>query len=82
MVTWLRPNAPSLGAQGPLRFGAPQLSPLLQSMLMGLFGALKLPGSSENAYVMRAILRVSSVAAETMAYAAACRTADHRVGGL
>ena len=35
--------------------------------LAGLFGALKLAGSSENAYVMRAILRVTSVAGEGMA---------------
>ena len=61
------------GALGPLRFGAPQLAPLLQTMLTGLFGALKLPGSAENAYVMRAILRVTSVAADGMApYAPTC----------
>ena len=60
-------------AQGPLRFGAPQLTPMLQGLLTGLFGALKLPGSSENAYVMRAILRVTSVAGEGMApYAPTC----------
>ena len=32
----------------PLRFGADQLAPLLQNLLTALFGALKLPGSSEN----------------------------------
>lgn len=58
---------------GQLRFGAAQLTPMLQPLLTGLFGALKLPGSSENAYVMRAILRVSSVAGDGMApYAPTC----------
>lgn len=65
--------AAATGAVAPLRFGAPLLAPMLQSVLTGLFGALKLPGSSENAYVMRAILRVTSVAADGMApYASTC----------
>ena len=63
-------EAPPLGApagsSGALRFGAPQLAPLLQPLLQGLFGALKLPGSAENAYVMRAILRIAVVAGEHM----------------
>jgi len=69
-----REGVPAAGAAaGPLRFGSAQLSPLLQPMLTGLFGALKLGGSSENAYVMRAILRVTSVAADAMApYAPTC----------
>lgn len=57
----------------PLRFGAAALSNYLQPALTGLFGALKLGGSEENAYVMRAILRVTVVAAEGMApYANVC----------
>lgn len=61
------------GPAPPLRFGAAQLVPLLQPLLTGLFGALKLAGSAENAYVMRAILRVCHVSAEGMGpYAQTC----------
>lgn len=64
---------PGAAANAPLRFGPEQLAPFLQSLLTGLFGALKLPGSSENAYVMKAIMRVTVVAAEGMApYASVC----------
>ena len=49
------------------RLGAEQLEPMLQQLLTGLFGALKSRGSEENAYVMRAIMRVTVVAAERMA---------------
>ena len=62
----VREAPPATGGLGPLRFGAERLTPLLQTLLTSLFGALKLPGSQENAYVMRAILRVSSVAGEGM----------------
>ena len=57
----------------PLRFGAPQLTPLLQPLLTALFGVLKTQASTENAYVMRAVMRVTVVAAEGMApYANVC----------
>ena len=60
------PAGTPAGTPPPLRFGAAQLTPLLQPLLQGLFGALKLAGSTENAYVMRAILRVAVVAGEQM----------------
>ena len=66
-------EASPAGGQGPLRYGADKLVPQLSTLLTSLFGALKLSGSNENAYVMRAILRVSSVAGEGMApYASTC----------
>ena len=54
-------------AAAPLRFGAAQLTPLLQPLLTSLFGVLKTDASKENAYVMRAVMRVTVVAAEGMA---------------
>jgi exportin-2 (importin alpha re-exporter) len=60
-------------ADGSHRFGAAQLAPLLQPVLTGLFATLKLSASAENQYVMRAIMRVTAVAAEGMApYASVC----------
>ena len=60
-------------AAAPLRFGAAQLTPLLQPLLTSLFGVLKTDASKENAYVMRAVMRVTVVAAEGMApYANVC----------
>ena len=50
----------------PLRFGKAALVPLLQPVLTGLFGALKMAGSVENAYVMRTILKVAVVADDGM----------------
>jgi len=56
-----------------LRFSPERLAPFVQPLLTGLFGALKLPGSSENAYVMRAIMRVTVISAEGMTpYASVC----------
>jgi len=45
---------------GQPRFNPDELSPLLQSMLENLFGALSMPDSEENEYVMKAIMRVVS----------------------
>ena len=59
--------AGSPAAAAPLRFGAAQLTPLLQPLLTSLFGVLKTEASKENAYVMRAVMRVTVVAAEGMA---------------
>ena len=59
--------AGSPAAAAPLRFGAAQLTPLLQPLLTALFGVLKTEASKENAYVMRAVMRVTVVAAEGMA---------------
>ena len=59
------PGGAATGAT-PLRFGAEKLAPHLQALLGSLFGALKLSGSNENAYVMRAILRVCAVAGDAM----------------
>ena len=60
------PAGATAAASAPLRFGADKLAPHLQPLLGSLFGALKLSGSAENAYVMRAILRVCAVAGEGM----------------
>ena len=65
--------AAAAAAAAPLRFGAAQLTPLLQPLLTSLFGVLKTEASKENAYVMRAVMRVTVVAAEGMApYANVC----------
>lgn len=64
------------------RLGAEQLEPMLQQLLTGLFGALKSRGSEENAYVMRAIMRVTVVAAERMApFANVCIDALNNILG-
>jgi exportin-2 (importin alpha re-exporter) len=46
---------------GALRFTAADLVPLREGLLGGLFGALTLPESGENDYVMKALMRVLSV---------------------
>jgi exportin-2 (importin alpha re-exporter) len=44
------------------RYTGSDLTPFLQPLFINLFGALKLPESQENAYVMRCIMRVLSIA--------------------
>ncbi|XP_073388000.1 exportin-2 [Physcomitrium patens] len=44
------------------RYSAADLTPFLQSLFANLFGALKLVDSQENAYVMKCIMRVLSIA--------------------
>lgn len=44
------------------RYTAADLAGFLQPLFANLFGALKLPESQENAYVMRCIMRVLSIA--------------------
>merc|ERR1712070_377433 len=60
-------------ATGGKCFGMMQLVPLLEPLLTKLFALLSVPGSEENQYVMRAIMRVTVVAGEAMApYASVC----------
>eukprot|EP00096_Caligus_rogercresseyi_P000645 TRINITY_DN11117_c0_g1_i1.p1 TRINITY_DN11117_c0_g1~~TRINITY_DN11117_c0_g1_i1.p1 ORF type:complete len:974 (-),score=386.32 TRINITY_DN11117_c0_g1_i1:7-2928(-) len=43
-----------------------ELSPFAESLLSGLFGALSLPGSSENEYVMKCVMRSFSALQEAV----------------
>lgn len=45
------------GSDGQLLIGKTQLSPLSANLLSGLFGVLSVAGSTENEYVMKAIMR-------------------------
>lgn len=45
------------GADGQLLIGKTQLAPLSAELLSGLFGVLSVTGSTENEYVMKAIMR-------------------------
>ena len=56
-------------ASSTLRFGKERLAPHLQSLLVALFGILERPGydHADNEYVMKAVMRVLGVAAETSA---------------
>ena len=56
-------------ASSTLRFGKTRLQPFLQSLLVALFGILEKPGYefADNEYVMKAVMRVLGVAAETSA---------------
>lgn len=53
------------------RFGAQDLIPFTSSLLNSLFGALKLPESQENTYVMKCIMRVLSVG-DVVQYSSDC----------
>jgi hypothetical protein len=48
-------------AGGALRFAAVDLLPLREPLLGALFGALQLPDSAENEYVVKAIMRLLSL---------------------
>jgi exportin-2 (importin alpha re-exporter) len=53
------------GSNGPLVSSA-DLSPLAEPLLTGLFGAFSLPGSTENEYVMKCVMRSFSTLREAV----------------
>jgi len=60
-------------AGGALRFAAVDLLPLREPLLGALFGALQLPDSAENEYVVKAIMRLLSLLGpESRAVAVLC----------
>jgi len=70
------------GTPSSRRFKAAQLIPLLQQLLTSLFAILNKGGSEDNAYAMRAIMRVTVVAGEAMApYANVCITSLNGILG-
>eukprot|EP01113_Clastostelium_recurvatum_P047361 TRINITY_DN8430_c0_g1_i3.p1 TRINITY_DN8430_c0_g1~~TRINITY_DN8430_c0_g1_i3.p1 ORF type:complete len:991 (+),score=218.41 TRINITY_DN8430_c0_g1_i3:45-2975(+) len=48
------------------RFGKADIKPILRGVIVALFAALQFPGSAQNEYVMRAIMRTIAVAQDEM----------------
>ncbi|GBG65232.1 hypothetical protein CBR_g50023 [Chara braunii] len=64
-------NQPSTGTTSVPRFGPADVAPIVQPVLSNLFTALTLPDSNENMYVMKCIMRVSSIG-DMKPYALTC----------
>ncbi|KAG9455123.1 hypothetical protein H6P81_008027 [Aristolochia fimbriata] len=58
--------------EGKLRFNSSDIGPFLPVLMTNLFNALKFPGSQENQYVMKCIMRVLGVADIGVGVAGAC----------